>query len=134
MGMQHCACDRCGVEGVHRHKSYERDEPEGYWACEACYAKPHPFDLELTELTDLRGRMAAILAILSKAKLSTEQNTVSMTADDGMRAYYLACGPHAMAMINGRSFHCEGCKANVFTRDGNRFSCNRCGAKYVGEK
>jgi hypothetical protein len=33
----------------------------------------------------------------------------------------------------GYSFHCEVCGANVFTKSENKYYCNGCDARYVGE-
>lgn len=38
-----------------------------------------------------------------------------------------------MPRINGEPFHCEECGANVFTAIKNKYTCNSCGAKYIGE-
>lgn len=38
----------------------------------------------------------------------------------------------SMPRVNGKPFRCE-CGCNVFTRRGNRYTCNGCGANYRGE-
>lgn len=40
-------------------------------------------------------------------------------------------GEQVMPFVNGRSFRCH-CGANVFTRRGNRFTCNGCTEVYEG--
>jgi hypothetical protein len=36
-----------------------------------------------------------------------------------------------MPVVGGRPFRCS-CRANVFTKQGEIFTCNGCGAKYQG--
>lgn len=36
--------------------------------------------------------------------------------------------------IEGEPFRCELCRANVFTRIGDRYFCNGCNTRYLGEK
>ncbi len=38
-----------------------------------------------------------------------------------------------MVRVDGKSFRCEDCGANCFTRQEGRYHCNRCDAVYIGE-
>jgi hypothetical protein len=42
-------------------------------------------------------------------------------------------GHDAMVKVDGKRFRCE-CGCNVFKQRGEKYTCNSCGAKYVGEK
>jgi tRNA(Ile2) C34 agmatinyltransferase TiaS len=37
-----------------------------------------------------------------------------------------------MIRVGGKRFHCARCGSSVFTRSGNNFACNGCGAWYEG--
>lgn len=40
-----------------------------------------------------------------------------------------------MVKVSGKTFYCEQCGSNVFRKDNeNKYVCNGCGCKYIGEK